>query len=286
MYLTVTGNSGKLRGGRLRRYFPVHFPSSGRVARAPADDTDTKADAIGRAVRTLFLFDSAACALTLDEICQRTKVPKPTLLGILQTLSHHDYLVFDPADSRYRLGYAWLRFAEIRRNQSHIRESALPIMRAMRDAVDETVILSLKVGDQRIHLDYVESTQPIRRRRKPSREAPLHRGCAGLVLLAGMSEENIRAYLSAQKELNQAARDDVLNTIRTIKRDGYASSSGQTTQVAVVSGPIKSYTGETIASLSISGPAERFSKQMVQEWAALVLEGARKLSRTLGYGLA
>ena len=55
-----------------------------------------------------------------------------------------------------------------------------------------------------------------------------------------MSEENIRAYLSAQKELNQAARDDVLNTIRTIKRDGYASSSGQTTQVAVVSGPIKS----------------------------------------------
>lgn len=262
------------------------LPSSGRVTAASPDDIDVKADAIGRAVQTLFLFDHAACALTLEDISQRTRVPKPTLLGILQTLSHHDYLVFDAASGRYRLGYAWLRFAEVRRNQSHIRESALPIMRAMRDAVDETVILSLKVGDQRIHLDYVESTQPIRRRRKPGREAPLHRGCAGLVLLAGMSDENIRAYLSAQRDLNQAARDDVLDAVRTIKRDGYAWSSGQATQVAVVSGPIKSYTGETIASLSISGPAERFSKQMSREWAALVLEGARKLSRTLGYGLA
>lgn len=262
------------------------LPAHDRAVRETLDETETKTDAVGRAVRALFLFDRTTCTLTLDEICQRTNVPKATLLGILQTLSHHDYLVFDAASGHYRLGYAWLRFAEIRRNQSHIRESALPIMRAMRDAVDETVILSLKVGDQRIHLDYVESTQPIRRRRKPSREAPLHRGCAGLVLLAGMSEEDIRAYLSAQRDLNQLGRDDVLNAITTIKRDGYASSSGQTTQVAVVSGPIKSYTGETIASLSISGPAERFSKQLTREWAALVLEGARKLSRTLGYGLA
>lgn len=247
------------------------------------DSRPANADAIGRAVRILFLFDRANCVLTLEDIGQRTNVPPATLLGILRTLTHHDFLVFEGASGSYRLGYAWLRFAEIRRNQSHMRESALPIMRGIRDAVDETVILSLKVGNHRIHLDYVEGSQPVRRRTKPSREAPLHRGSAGLVLLAGLSAEDIENYLAGRSELDQSARGDLRAAVKAIKRDGYATSSGRDNQVAAVSGPIRTYTGETIAALTISGPSDRFSKERAQKWAALIVEGALKLSRMLGY---
>ena len=47
----------------------------------------------------------------------------------------------------FRLGLAWLRLADVKRRQLDLREVALPVMRRMRDAVNETVSL----GDPHRH---------------------------------------------------------------------------------------------------------------------------------------
>lgn len=238
-------------------------------------------------MRALALFDTTHRAFTLAELVTRTGVPKATLMGILNTLVAHDWLLVDRAAERYRLGYAWLRFGDVRRNQSSIREGALPLMRRIRDAINETVILSLKVGDRRVHLDYVESTQPIRRITQPGHEGPLHVGAAGLVLLAGLGEPDIEAYLARAKAASPKRpidADAIRHTVAAIKRDGYAVVSGKVNiHTAAVAAPIKSYTGETIASLTVSCPRDRFTKELRQTCIAQVVDGARTLSRALGY---
>src|SRR4051812_30684658 len=117
--------------------------------------------ALARAAEILFLFEPARPARDLRDLVEATGIPRATLLGILNTLVRHDFLLREAESGRYRLGYAWLRLADIRRNQSEIRQTALPVMRQIRDRIDETIILSLKIGDRRVHLDYVESTQPV-----------------------------------------------------------------------------------------------------------------------------
>jgi IclR family KDG regulon transcriptional repressor len=247
-------------------------------------DTDTryKGEAIARAARVLAQFGPAAGERTLTELVEATDVPKATLLGILDTLVAHGLLIAHRSGG-YRLGYGWLRLGDVRRNQLNIRESALPLMRQIRDAIDETVILSLKVGDRRVHLDYVESTQSIRRVTQIGNEAPLHIGAAGLVILASMGNAEIDAYLE-RAIVAKAMRDDIRRAVTIIKGDGYAVVSGTVNaQTAAIAAPVKTYAGETIAALTISCPRERFTDTLKRRCIVSVTDGARKLSRTLGY---
>lgn len=251
-------------------------------ASEPRSDERYKGEAIARAARALSLFSPAAPRRTLDELTAQTDVPRATLLGILNTLVRHDLLTWDESDGRYRLGPAWLHLADIRRNQLNIRESALPVMRRIRDAVNETVILSLRVGDRRVHLDYAESAQPIRRITQPGNEGPLHVGAAGLVLLAGLSDAEADAYF-ARAGLDPA-RGEIADSLAKIRRDGYATVVGTVNpHTAAVAAPVRSYTGETIAALTVSCPRDRFAGNLRRTCARLVVEGAQALSRALGY---
>lgn len=244
-----------------------------------------KGEAVARAARVLALFGPTRRERTLAELAETTGVPKATLRGILDTLVAHGLLAVDEAAARYRLGYAWLRLGDVRRNQLNIRESALPVMRQIRDVIDETVILSLKVGDRRVHLDYVESTQSIRRITQIGNEGPLHVGAAGSVLLAGLSDAEIDAYMERAIETADA-RDAILGSVAAVKRDGYAVASGTVnTQTAAVAAPVKDHLGETIAALTLSCPRERFSRELERRCIALITDAARRLSRTLGYVL-
>lgn len=240
-----------------------------------------KGEAIARAVHALAVLAEEP-GLGLADLAARTGVPKATLAGILNTLAAHDWLLLDSGSGLYRLGYAWLRYADARRGQSGIRERALPIMRRIRDALDETVILSLKVGDRRVHLDYIESTQSVRRIAQPGHEAPLHVGAAGLVLLAGLDEAGIGSYLSRARETVDAAA--IRRAVAEVKRDGYAVAAGTVSaDTAAVAAPVRTYNGETVASLAVSCPRDRFTDELRAACIAAVTEGALTLSRTLGF---
>ncbi|MGE5537723.1 MAG: IclR family transcriptional regulator [Gemmatimonas sp.] len=246
-------------------------------------DVRYKGEAVARAARVLALFTRGAPEHSLAQLVERTGVPKATLLGILNTLVVHDLLMRDSPTGPYRLGFAWLRLGDVRRNLLDIRESAVPLMRQVRDAVDETVILSLKVGDRRVHLDYVESLQPIRRVTQLGHEGPLHVGAAGLALLAGMPPTEIEAYLARRTDVAEP-RAELLQTLNAVKRDGYAVVAGTVNpHTAAVSAPVKSYTGETVAALTISCPNERFTKELRRRCIKAATDGAAVLSRALGY---
>jgi DNA-binding IclR family transcriptional regulator len=256
-------------------------PAQPQTAAQPEAAERYKGEAIARAARVLALFGPAEPARTLADLAAATKVPKATLAGILDTLVSRGLLACDGRE-RYRLGYGWLRLGDVRRNQLNIRESALPLMRQIRDAIDETVILSLRVGDRRVHLDYLESTQAIRRITQIGNEAPLHVGAAGSVLLAGMGDDGIEAYLA--RALPPEARGAARAIAAAVKRDGYAVVSGTVNaQTAAVAAPVKAHSGATVAVLTISCPRERFTRSLERRCIAAVVDGAGALSRTLGY---
>ena len=240
--------------------------------------------ALARAAEILFLFDPTRPARDLRDLAEATGIPRATLLGILNTLVRHDFLLRDGESGAYRLGYAWLRLADIRRTQSEIRQSALPIMRQIRDATDETVILSLRIGDRRVHLDYVESTQPVRRIAHPGHEMPLHLGAAGRVLLAGLSDEDVAAYLARAENLDATGAAEIRKAIDAIRREGYSIVAGTVNpDTAAVAAPVQSYDGATVAALTISCPRDRFTSRLGERFAREVMQGARALSRSLGY---
>src|SRR5262249_13627785 len=112
-------------------------------------------------------------------------------------LTFEKYGLIRRAEGGYELGLAWLHLSEMRKRQFDIREFALPVMRRIRDAIDETVILTVRTGSHRLNIDYVESTQLTRRVVQPGLELALHVGAAGRVLMSGFSKLELEHYIAA-----------------------------------------------------------------------------------------
>ena len=206
----------------------------------------------------------------------------------LKTLERHG-LVRRLEDGSWALGLSWLRLADVKRRQLDLREIAGPIMRRMRDDVDETVILAIRRGNRRVNIDYVESTQAIRRITQFGFEMPLHVGATGRVLLCSLTQDELGEYFATLATTKgKAARlidiDRFTADVASVKVLGHHVTKGEiSADTASVSAPVRDHTGAVIAALTVSSPADRFTSGLEKACIESVHSGAEELSRLLGY---
>src|ERR1041384_5058357 len=146
-------------------------------------------EVLTRAINVLSAFGHARPQLSLSEIVQVVALPKTTVFRLLSSLVEHDFCEFDSQSGKYSLGFELVRLADVRQRQTNVHDAAIPVMRDIRNQVNETVILSVKSGDFRVHIDFVEGLHPMRRMADLGVRAPLSAGAASKVLLAGLEEE-------------------------------------------------------------------------------------------------
>lgn len=247
-------------------------------------------DVLNRAVDVLSVFSHARPSLGLKNIVAETQLPKTTVFRILTTLVERDLCDLDPVTGEYSLGFAMLRFADIRRRQTSIRDVVIPIMREIRDEVGETVVLSVRSGDFRVHVDSVEGLQALRRTVELGVRAPLYAGAASKVLLAGLEDEEIASYLERTPlaPIQQATitdRDVLLEEIRQVRSCGYAESKGELVMAggAALAAPVRDYSGRTVAVMDVLTPLVRYAAEQRARTIEQLLEGSRRASERLGY---
>lgn len=252
-------------------------------------------EAVARAAQLLRQFSRVAPNHTTDELAQSTGLSPKLVQRTMSTLQRHGLvrtthsLDEGSGQERHRLGLRWLQLADVRRRQVDIRLLALPTMRTIRDAVNETVILSIRVGHRRVNLDYVESTQLIRRLTQLGFEVPLHVGATGRALLSGLSSEEFEQYvrstpLAILATDTRIAEDRLREEVAHVRRAGYAVAFREiTSDTAAVSAPVRDHTGDVVAALTISCPEDRFTSKLKQACIREITHAAESVSRALGY---
>jgi IclR family KDG regulon transcriptional repressor len=257
---------------------------SGSISGAakPAGDEQYKGEAIQRAGRALDCFSPSHPVWSASELAAETGTPKGTLRGILDTLVAHDMLRREAPDI-YRLGFAWLSVGSLLQKQFDPRTVAVPLMRRIRDAINETVILSLRIGDQRVHIDYVESTHSMRRLMQVGSSGPLHVGATGHALLGAFSQNELAAYFDRAKAwLSPPVQKKLERDLVSIRRDGVAAAIGSVNaEMAAIAAAARLHTGECIA-ITISCPLERFAPELRQSCTTLLKEAVAELSVKVG----
>ena len=242
---------------------------------------------VDRAALILECFSRANPELSLPQIASRLKLPKATAFRILTNLVRHGLLDHNAAANLYTLGFGTLRLADNLLQNLEIRERARPVMQAIRDAVNETVVLSIRDGDERYNIDSVESTHAIGQTQRIGSPIPLYAGAASRVLLAAMPDREIASYLSRVERvafspatLTDAKR--LQDEIVRIRRRGFAASSGEfTTGGHAVACAIVAGDGRAAGALHVSIPKARFTKELEERCARHLVEGARSLAETL-----
>lgn len=245
--------------------------------------------AIHRAVKVLFAFNQGHPLLSLNEIVAKSQLPKTTVYRILTTLTETGVCELDPDTGKYGLGLVLLRLAEIRRRQPRIRDIAVPVMTHIRDQTTETVVISVRSGDYRVHFDAVEGIHGMRRTADPGTRIPLYVGAASKVLLAAMSHEEIENYIQRTSlipyQKNTVTSAVALRRELTFARqNGYSESNSELIMgCAALAVPIRDFTGETIAALDVLVPESRYTPKIREKCLRLLLDGARHISYRLGF---
>jgi DNA-binding IclR family transcriptional regulator len=244
-------------------------------------------DAVNRAIDILSAFSLTRPSLTLNDIVSATGLPKTTAFRILSTLTDRGLCERDAKAQTYSLGYHILHFGEVRRRQSNLHATVVPLMREIRDAMGETVVLSVRRGDFRVQIDYVEGVQPLRRIATPGLQAPLYAGAASRVLLAGMADAEIELYLE-RTELTQLQRNTMTNPtalraeVARIRKRGYAESNNEVLEGgAALAVPITSRDGTTLGVVDIITPEVRYTRAHRESCLRLLLEGVSSVATRL-----
>jgi DNA-binding IclR family transcriptional regulator len=246
-------------------------------------------EVLNRAITVLSAFTQAKPALSLTEIVEATRLPKTTVFRLLSSLMEWDFCEVDPQTGKYSLGFALVRLADIRRRQSNVHDVAIPVMREIRNEANETVILSVRSGDFRVHIDFVEGLHPMRRMADLGVRAPLYAGAASKVLLAGMDDDEVEAYLGRTKLTafqNTTITDKSMlwREIRLIRKRGFAESKGELFPGGgALAAPLKDFSGRTVAVMDILTPEHRYTTEHRDRCIALLLDGAQRASQRLGY---
>ncbi|HEY4133761.1 MAG TPA: IclR family transcriptional regulator [Alphaproteobacteria bacterium] len=276
---------------------PADKTSSGKPAPTAAQakpaqgKTDSKlVRVVDRAARIMDCFSRSTPDLSLPQICARLELPKATVFRILTTLVDQGWLAYNPATAVYTLGFAALRHADSLLRGLDIRSQARPFMRAIRDAVNETVILSLRDGDDRINVDSMDSGQAISQTLQLGVRAPLYTGAASQVFLAAMDDAEVEAYLArvdlvGYNPATLTTPDAIRARVAQVRAQGYVRTLGEFTvsasQTAAIAVPVRDPSGKVVAALHVSGPQSRMTEEMEQACREALLRESAALTAAL-----
>ena len=215
--------------------------------------------AVDRALLLLTAFRDGDRSLALGELVERTQLVKSTALRLLASLIHFG-LVQRLDDGRYALGPAIARLQSIYTASFSLEAIVLPELRELVRVTKESAVYHVRQGGARLCLYRVASPQPIRDHAQVGDLFPLDRGAGGRV---------ISAFSGGRSAVH--AR---------IRREGYVAMVGdRTPEVAGISAPVFTASGELAGAVTLTMPSSRFDERHVGPTRA----AAGRISARLGY---
>jgi IclR family KDG regulon transcriptional repressor len=231
---------------------------------------------IERALDVLDCFVPGRLELSLTEISNRIVLAMSTTSRIVSTLEKRGYLARSKETHRFALGPKITQIGVLGFSSLDLRKIALPYMQELNRIYDEGVSLYVVQIDERICVERVESTRPLRRVINIGDRHRLTRGAAGRVLLA---------YLPKEKR-ERLLREDPFTTeeaLEELRHGGYTVSLGEREEgVTSIAAPVQDANRDVVAALAISGPSVRFEGPGFADKIAKVKKHAELISMALG----
>jgi DNA-binding IclR family transcriptional regulator len=140
-----------------------------------------------------------------------------------------------------------------------------------------------------VYADQVPSPEPVVIRARVGTRVPAYCTAMGKVLMAfgrpGWREQVLGGGdLPARTPNTIVDREELVEHLARVRRLGYALDDEEhRLGVRCVAAPIRDYSGQAIAAISIAGPAFRLSRDRLGELVAPVLEATRAVSALLGF---
>jgi DNA-binding IclR family transcriptional regulator len=243
---------------------------------------------VSTAVRLLKAFSEQQIEIGISDLAKRLGVAKSTVHRLAVTLVAQGMLEQNPDTGKYRLGIALFRLGSLVRRRMTVSNEARPLLRELREKVNETVHLAVLDGSEIMYVYNLESTQAIRMRSDVGVRKPAYCTAEGQAILAfqgaDVVERVIRDGLEARTPQTITDGDKLKKVLEAIRQRGCAIEDEESEPgMRCIAAPIRNDGGEVVAAIGLAGPVSRLSKKAVAGFIPHVVETAAAISDRLGY---
>ncbi len=218
---------------------------------------------LDKVVAILDAFTDGATRLDPPQAAARAGISAPTAYRLMAAMAEHQLL--ETEGRSYRLGTRLTRLGARVSEGVEARAVALPHMRALRDATEETVELQVLTGHSRVPVEMVVGRRPVRTMGEIGVPLALHLGASSRVLLAWVGEDQARELARRSAEQHgDHTWDPVAHTHRLaqVREQGWEFSAGERDpETWAVSVPVRDRVGDVVAALVVSATATRFADE-------------------------
>lgn len=237
------------------------------AAKRLADQTTTieksQVQVIARAAAIMRSLEDTTTGLSLGEIALKVGLARSTVQRIVAALETEKLVVAASPAGRVRLGPAILRLAgSVRTDFATI---AKPFLVELSKELHETVDLASIKGDHLVFIDQVIGSQRLRTVSAVGEAFPLYCTANGKAYLAQLDDAQIETLIGktykARTPSTLTKLSQLLDDIRTIRRDGYAIDREEHAPGICAAGvAMRDMLGNYVA-ISVPVPTQRFESE-------------------------
>jgi DNA-binding IclR family transcriptional regulator len=232
-------------------------------------------------LRLVEIVTAAADPLDLSAVVEASGLTRPTAYRLLRVLGEEGWLE-RVGRSEWRPGSRLRRLAPARTTTPDPAEVVQPVLHQLADATGETACLHLLDGSTALLVAGAESSaHALRRVTAIGERTPLTRGSAGIAILAQLDPASQDRLLA---KLSPTDRTKLRKRLVATAEQGWCESSGENHPgVAGIAAPISiSPGGPVLGSISIAGPANRWTQAARHRATRLLTSACQEASRQLG----
>ncbi len=244
---------------------------------------------IERGLAVLELLAEHPPGLGISAISRELELPKNFVFRATSLLHLLGYVERDEDSKAFSLSRKLLSMGYHVLRHTSLIEIAMPLMRGLRNEVQETVTVCAIEDAQGIVLDHVPSPHRLRLVVETGAHFHLHSSAPGKAMLAFLPDADLEAMLARLTferftESTLCTRAKLEAALAEVRRRGYAVDQGEEYEgIRCVSAPILDKKGHPVAALVVTGPSNRFRDSMLSGHGILTRDTALTVSRKLGH---
>ena len=237
-------------------------------------------------LRILRLFTQEKPVWGITEIAKELQLHKSTVGRLVDDLVTEGFL--QKEKKKYSLGFSLLSICGIITSHLEIHRESKDVLKKLVEDLGETAYVSILEGKEITYVHQVECSNPLPVLSAIGKNNPPSCTSSGKVLLAFQTNQVVDSIIEEgllRLGPNSVTdHDQFRGQLQQIKKQGYAICIDELLDNFVsIAAPVRDYTGEVVASVSVVGTRGRIYSQKISLFTKAVIEAANAVSIRLGY---
>ena len=248
---------------------------------------------VGNAIEILEILakDVSNHGVGVTDLSKEMNMGKSSVHRILDTLLYYGYVVKDSDTSRYRLGWGLYTIGQRVPQQNQIFSLDSAYLIELSKKTGDTVNLGVRDRNEVIIISKLEGTNAgLRVGIQVGEHEPIHATALGKMLISDMTDEDVIDIMGSGTEFHKftdntiSSVDELLHNLKTVREKGYSVDDQEfAVGMICIAMPIRDYTGNIIAAVSVSSPSNHMSQDRIAFITDNLRECCSRISWNMGF---